>query len=221
MHARIAIEAGYRYGARLPDTVYASLYFADQHWKAPNRARYMAALAEHRPAMATVLDWEEEGQLTTVLDWAEEAAQHVTESVLLIPKVIGGVPRLPRSIGDKRVVLAYSVPTQYGGSAVPLWQFAGWPVHLLGGSPQTQKRAWGRLKHIAEVVSIDGNMHKKMATGRCCYWTLKKTRHGHWQPLNRAVEHDAPDEAFRRSCRNIASAWDHWAADTQSMPLFT
>ena len=44
--AQIAIDAGYKYGARLPATVYHPVYFADQDWHAPDRARYMAALAQ-------------------------------------------------------------------------------------------------------------------------------------------------------------------------------
>ena len=64
--AEIATSHGFRYGAQLPGTVYtdvAPLYFADQDWKEPNRDKYMSALAQHRPHMATVLDWEREEQL--------------------------------------------------------------------------------------------------------------------------------------------------------------
>ena len=61
--AAAAVEAGWLYGARLPSTVYRPVYFADQDWRRPDRARYMAALMAHRPAVASVLDWEREGQL--------------------------------------------------------------------------------------------------------------------------------------------------------------
>lgn len=187
------------------------LAFADQNWKKPDRERYMARLAEHRPALATVLDWEDESQLPEVLSWAEEAAQHVTEAVLVIPKIPGGVPLLPRRIGGKEVWLAYSVPTAYGGSPLGLWEFRGWPVHLLGGSPQRQHEVWTYLRGVAEVRSLDGNMAKKLATGRCCYWTRETTTHGHWQPLARAVEEDAPDECLRRSLVGVRAAWESWA----------
>src|SRR5262252_5969330 len=86
---RIARDTGWLNGARLPDAVYdPPLFFADQHWKEPNRAAYMLALAEHRPAMATVLDWESEEQWPEVMAWAEEAATHA-EKVVIIPKVSG------------------------------------------------------------------------------------------------------------------------------------
>lgn len=211
-HSMIAHAAGWLYGARLPARGLAllPLHMADQDWRRPDRARYMASLAKHRPALATVLDWEHPEQLSEVLSWAEEAAQYATEAVLLIPKVPGGIPLLPRRIGDKDVWLAYSVPTSYGGSPVPLWELRGWTVHLLGGSPQAQRDCWRYLRQIADVRSADCNVAKKLATQRCCYWTRCTTRHGHWQPIQGAVEVGAPDECVRRSVINIREAWEDW-----------
>lgn len=209
----IAHAAGWLYGARLPPKGIAPfpLYFADQDWRRPDRTRYMAELQIRRPVLATVLDWETPEQLPEVLSWAEEAAQHVSEAVLLIPKVPGGVPLLPRRVGGKDVWLAYSVPTAYGGSPVPLWELGGWPVHLLGGSPQKQHDCYRYLRGICDVRSADGNMAKKQATSRCLYWTRRTTSHGHWQPIAREVAEDAPDECIRRSLTNILEAWQDWA----------
>lgn len=170
----------------------------------------MACLKQHRPKFATVLDLEREEQLPEVLSWAEEAAQYVEEAVLLIPKVSGIISRLPRWIGGKEVRLAYSVPTRFAGSPVPLWEHSGWPIHLLGGSPQAQHEIWRHLGGIADVVSLDGNMHKKQATSRCLYWTRQITRYGHWQPLG-GFDGNGPEEAFRRSSINILKAWEEWA----------
>lgn len=199
--AEIAISAGYQYGARLPSRgLPFPPYFADQDWKQPNRTRYMAELAKHRPHMATVLDLEREDQLAEVLGWAEDAAQYVNV-VLIIPKAYGIIARLPRRIGGAEVRLAYSVPTKYGGSTVPVWEFAGWPVHLLGGAPQKQMA----LMHYFNVVSVDGNYHQLMASRYCEFW-----HNGKWHELHDHGEHLAHDaiyEAFRRSCANIAAAW--------------
>ena len=210
---RIALDAGFRYGVRLPDTVYGPLYFADQDWKRPNRAAYMAALALHRPVMATVIDWERDEQLPDVLDWAEEAGQHV-ERVLIVPKVTGGIPRLPRRVGGKDVVLAYSVPTRYGGTQLGAWEFVGWPVHLLGGSPHAQMKIWAHLRCVADVVTADGNMMQKMATRWCQYWMPGNARaaSNRWWPTLIEADgtrwpEDGPYEAFRRSCVNIVAAW--------------
>jgi len=136
----------------------------------------MACLAEHRPAMATVLDWEREDQLTEVPDWAEQAAQYVSQ-VLLVPKVPGGIARLPRRIGGSDVVLAYSVPTRYGGTLLPLRSFEGWPVHLLGGSPQRQMEYRRHLVNGADVVSVDGTYASKMALRYCPFWVPGTARH--------------------------------------------
>lgn len=207
--AALAVAAGWRYGARLPGTVYRPVWFADQNWKNPNRRAYMAALARHRPACATVLDWEREEQLPEVLGWAEEAAGHVAESVLVVPKVVGGVPRVPRVVGGRRVVLAYSVPTSYGGSPVPLWELAGWPVHLLGGSPQAQMRLWSQLSVCCEVVSVDGNMIAQQAR-RGRVWVRRPTRKGHWAQLADLGDGRREGvylECFRRSLAAVSEAW--------------
>jgi hypothetical protein len=205
-----AVAAGWIYGARLPATVYQAVHFADQDWREPNRKAYMAALQLHRPAMATVLDWEREEQLGEVLDWTEEAAQHVRDSVVIIPKVPGGIGLLPREIGGKRIVLGYSVPTSYGGSPVPVWEHAGWPVHFLGGSPQEQMRLWRLFGVICDVVSADGNMAGQQARkGRT--WTRKPGRKGHWQQLSELGdkrEEGVPLECFRRSLAAIRETWE-------------
>lgn len=204
----IARDAGFLLGARLPATVYHPIHFADQEWRKPDRIAYMAALECHRPAMATVLDWERGNQLSEVLEWAEEAAQWV-ERVLIIPKVHAGIDRLPRRVGGKDIVLAYSIPTQYGGTEVPIWEFTGWPIHLLGGSPHRQMHYAAHLNAIADVVSADGNMANKMAhAGR--FWSTTKGPKGHWRNLREigvCLERDNNQEAFRRSCVNIAAAW--------------
>lgn len=206
--AQIAIDAGYEYGAQLPNTVYHPVYFADQNWKKPNRERYMMALSEHRPHIASVLDWEREEQLTEVLSWAEEAAQYV-DVVMLIPKVQGGINRLPRMIGGKQVRLGYSVPTKFAGTELPVWEFNGWPVHLLGGSPHRQMN----LNRYLTVESADGNYAAKLAIN-CQFWTngtatYAKSRY--WPRLVESDEkrwdEDAIYEAFRRSCKNIMEAW--------------
>jgi hypothetical protein len=207
----IATGSGFKYGARLPETVYGPLYFADQNWHTPKRTAYMAALADHKPHIATVLDWEQDDQLPEVLAWAEEAAQFA-EIVIIVPKVMGGIPRLPRSIGGCEVRLGYSVPTSYAGTSLPAWEFAGWPVHLLGGSPHAQMA----LAHYMSVKSVDGNMYQKMATSWCMFWVPGTARYASnrwWPTLTEADgkrwDGDGPHEAFRRSCENIMAAWEH------------
>jgi len=213
--ADIAIEAGYEYGARLPGTVHRPIYFADQDWRSPDLARYVEALKEHRPGMATVLDWEHDDQLAEVMSWAEEVAPLV-ETVIIIPKVFSGIGRLPREIGGRQVRLGYSVPTRYGGTEVPAWEFYGWPVHLLGGSPQRQME----IAKYLDVRSVDGNFAQSMAVRHCQFWvngTAHYANNRWWPTLREANDgvkwpgEDAHHEAFRRSCKNIKEAWNERA----------
>ncbi|HSV85305.1 MAG TPA: DUF6610 family protein [Levilinea sp.] len=213
--ADIAISAGFKYGAQLPNKIYFPLYFADQNWRKPDRAAYMSALAKHRPEMATVLDWERDEQLPEVLSWAEEGAQYANR-VLIIPKVNGGVSKIPRRVGGADVILAYSVPSKYGGTKLPLWDFAGWPVHLLGGSPNAQIKYYLHLAGICDVVSADGNYMLKMALSYCSYYShhradVPNARRHPWVTLVEADgerwKSDALYEAFRRSCVNIMTTW--------------
>jgi hypothetical protein len=194
--AKIAIDAGFLYGAQLPNTVYFPPYFVDQNWKKPDLEKYAAAVAKHKPKIASVLDWERPGQLPEVLEWAETIAPFV-EVVMIIPKVSGGAAKLPPQIAGRPIRLGYSVPTKFGGTPLNYSEFYGWPVHLLGGSPKKQRRLSGFLN----VVSVDGNYAQKMAVRYNEFWDG-----ANWRELSDyggKVENDAPYEAFRRSCINI------------------
>lgn len=210
--AEIAIDAGFMYGSQIPETIHWPIYFADQDWQKPDKDIYISGLKEHRPTMATVLDWEQSEQLPEVLSWAEAAAAYV-ETVVIIPKVQGGIIRLPRTIAGAKVRLGYSVPTKYAGTELPLWEFIGWPIHLLGGSPQKQIE----LSKYLDVRSADGNMANKMAVRHCQYWVNGTARYAsnRWWPTLKEANNgtnwegeNAHYEAFRRSCENIFKAWN-------------
>lgn len=215
----IALAAGFLYGAQLPCATYAPVWFADNEYRRPDKDAYIAALAEHRPAVATVLDWMRDEDLPEVLDWAERAAEYVRERLIVIPKVVSWdnpIRRIPRRIGGKDVVLGYSVPTSHGGTDVPLYQFKKWPIHLLGGSPHAQMRYARRFQAIADVVSVDGNMHCQQAQ-RCRFWRAEKGSKGHWVQLSEVGLGDYGEgsnlKAFELSCQNIAAAWGAPALD--------
>jgi hypothetical protein len=150
---QIARSLGWLPGARSDETiadVHRPLSLLDVHWTRYDWQAYTAVAARERPALAVVPDTASLSDVPRTLAQAEELAAHVTEAVLIVPKAAGVVERLPRCIGGREVRLAYSVPTKYGGVGdVPLWEFGGWPVHLLGGSPAAQIRhahyldAWG------------------------------------------------------------------------------
>lgn len=208
-YAEIAITAGFTYGAQLPGTVYFRPEFVDQDWRNPDFDIYMSQLKKYKPRMATVIDWEHEVQLPDVLVWAESAAVFV-DHVLIIPKVPGRVHLLPKIIGGKPVRLGFSVPTKHGGTSCWPSEFLGWPVHLLGGSPHAQKN----YAQYMNVVSVDGNMHNKMANQFCAFYDpAKTTRCGYWPKIQdydgRKWPGDGANyEAFRRSCENIKKFWN-------------
>jgi len=199
--AAAAVAAGWRYGARLPAKVYQSVHFADQDWRRPDRDGYMRALRAHRPAVATVLDWERAEQFGEVMSWAAEASRHVAR-VVVVAKVSGLCSLIPRAVGGAEVLIGYSVPTAYGGSEICLWEIGRRPVHLLGGSPQKQLS----LARYLNVVSVDGNMAHQQAH-RCRYWSRKKGPHGHWRQLGGAPAPGDNLRCFARSLENIATAW--------------
>lgn len=208
--AEIAIQHGFAYGAQLPNTIYYQPQFVDQNWRNPVRDKYMASLAQYKPELATVLDLEREEQFDEVVSWAHEAAEHVTESVIIIPKVFSAIQKLPREINGKPVRLGYSVPTRFAGTEVPIWEFSGWPVHLLGGSPQEQMK----LAKYMNVSSADGNYAHKMALRWNQFFapgSARYARNRFWPQLceakNGGIHHDAPYYAFTLSCINIQAAW--------------
>ena len=229
--ADIAIEAGFFYGSQLPETVYHAPYLVDQDWKEPNRVAYMDALKFWMPPVATVLDWEvtqarpcADANFKETMCWAEEASQYAG-AIIIIPKVVGVVHRIPRMVGGKPIILGYSIDTGYGGTKCDLSEFAGRDIHLLGGSPQEQMRIWREL-HLPgmrllpfddspRVVSVDGNMAQKQAIRRNRVWQAETPKwvspHRHWPSLQELDGEkwgkDAPYEAFRRSCKNIMDEW--------------
>jgi len=208
-YAEVALDAGWHYGAQLPNPSYFRPYFIDQDWKNPDFEGYVAAASRYQPYLATVLDWERVEQWDEVMRWAEAVSPYV-ETVIVIPKVVGQTWRIPSLIGGKSVRLGYSVKTSWAGTPVPLSEFEDRPVHLLGGSPHEQLE----LAHKLNVVSVDQSIAQQMAN-RCAYWIPRPLwRHAkasHFVTLREADGGwdgmDAPYEAFRRSCNNLAMAW--------------
>lgn len=207
---RIAIELGYTNGARLPDTVYhPPLGFADQNWelakKDPTyRAKYMQALATHKPRLATVQDLEHPDQLDDILSWAVEASGYVSEAVLIIPKYAGVIDMLPRALNGKEIRLAYSVPTKHGKTEVNPSEFRDYPVHLLGGSPVQQLR----YSRALNVVSVDGNQAKLFAHKMSIFLN----RPDRYRPQLSSLGYkysgvEAQLLAFRISMVNITAMW--------------
>lgn len=207
-YAAIALRYGFGYGAQLPSAVYHPLAFADQNYHNPTRRRYMHALKKHRPAMATVLDWEAHCTEDEVMNWATEAAWYVPE-VIIIPKVPGTIHRIPERIGKAVVRLGYSVESGWGKTDVDFSEFGNRPVHLLGGEARKQYM----LRDCMNVQSADWNAAHGHAS-RNRFLTLGVTagaKNKHYPLLKESVygdvKHDKPYLAFELSCMNIKALW--------------
>ncbi len=195
---------GVRTGAIVYDEA-RPLALLDVHWERYDWARHVALCRQERPALAVVPDTMTLADLPRTLAQAEELAPHVAEAVLVVPKCSGLIAQLPRCVGGRPVRLAYSVPTRYGGvGAVPIWEFGGWPAHLLGGSPRQQIAC----AHYLAVRSADGNMCHRIAQ-RGVVFCLDGSRRT-VQDLDGTRWHDdagLPYEALRRSLVNIPLLW--------------
>lgn len=197
--ANIAVSNGMLYGAQLPSSTYEDVYFADQNWRKPNLQKYLNAIMIHKPSLATVLDYDHNATLDDVLMWSEAVSPYV-DTVIIIPKISGTIDKIPTAINGKPVRLGYSVPTKFGATDVPIWEFGRREVHLLGGSPVNQLM----LSRYLNVMSVDGNYLQKIAhwgrffDGRQGYKTLSD--YGR-------VDEDMPYVAFETSVKNFVKAW--------------
>ena len=198
----IAMNYGFKYGAQLPDTIYGKLYFADQNWKKPNKKLYMEYIKKYKPYIATIIDWERPNQYSEIIEWGDEISEYV-KKIIIIPKVRGSVNKIPKTINGKEIILGYSIPTKYGSTPVPVEEFKGWKIHLLGGSPLKQIYYFKKLHALSKIYSIDGNYFRYKAVRFCEFWNLS----GKWTPDGKANIVDAPYYCFEKSCKNLASFW--------------
>lgn len=124
--------------------------FVDIDWKNYCFERHLDTVVEHQPRITIARDVECIFQLDSILREAEALRKH-SQQVAIVPKDANLNGRLQELIPSE-FILAYSVPTRYGGTEVSIDSFDR-PVHLLGGRPDVQRRLADRLK----VYSLDCN----------------------------------------------------------------
>lgn len=192
-HAAIALEAGFAYGVCSGHRPHAPVTFLDLDYRRPDVLRHVRLAAALRPQLAVAGDFD-----------TEDGAGRVLETAAALRPLVGDVVVVPKDAGLVRLVPAWcvvglSVPTRFGATQAPYWEYAGRRLHLLGGSPHAQMTLWRYFGPA--VVSVDGNSHQKAAR----YGTVWER--GSWR---RGAEPAGPDlvtRAFARSCANIAEAW--------------
>jgi hypothetical protein len=152
----IAAEYGWHPGARYTNMrdvktfSFQHVGFLDINWKKYNFQKHLDTAALHRPKITIARDIECITSLDSILLEAEKL-QQFSDHVALVPKDIKLNGRISELI-PKNFILAYSVPTRYGGTKVSIESFDR-PVHLLGGRPEVQRKIADKLK----VFSIDCN----------------------------------------------------------------
>jgi hypothetical protein len=150
----IAARFGWLPGARYTNLrdvrEFAKIGFIDIDWKHYDFQRHIDAVKATRPLLTVARDVEHYSELRQVLRQAEQLAKHA-EHVVVVPKDRRLVPLL-KTIAS-HFILGYSVPTKYGLTTIPPASFDGWPVHLLGGRPDSQRE----LARALNVVSVDCN----------------------------------------------------------------
>lgn len=124
--------------------------FLDIDWKSYCFQSHMKAATIARPLITVARDVECLTQLDGILREAEELQNH-SRYVIIVPKDIRLSNILEAEI-PSNYILGYSVPTKYGGTAIPAQAFTR-ATHLLGGRPDVQRK----LADLIPVVSFDCN----------------------------------------------------------------
>jgi hypothetical protein len=200
---QVALDCGLLLGVRSDHKALGyHVTFLDVSYRNPDFARHVQATKRLAPKYVVVPDLSEEGTFEedirraiaqwTVLSWYAEIA-------LFVPKLPGQASLLP-----SQAVLAYSVPTRYGGARYDICELYGRRVHLLGGSPHAQRSIYWKLAYHGEVLSVDGNMTQKMAVCFAKYWKDDRwLRHEAYY----AGAEDLYLDCFTRSCANVSTMW--------------
>ena len=209
IHSNIAIECGWLYGSQPIGKVYNKVSFTDLDYKniTPEYLElYTNFVDEHRPKYAICPDIFHLSDLDKTVTFALDKLSGKTENIIIVPKICGCIEQLPSELNGTQLMLGYSVPTRYGATEVPLWEFQNdFNIHLLGGSPHEQTVIY---RYISNVVSVDISQIQKCARfGK--YWCNKIQRYIHTNQRGRFVE-----EMFRKSCKNIKEFWDNYEKDT-------
>jgi len=124
--------------------------FVDIDWKNYDFSKHLDVVATYKPRITMARDVECIFSLDSILKEAEQLLLH-SEQVAIVPKDPNLNERLSELI-PSNFILAYSVPTRYGGTQVSIESFDR-PVHLLGGRPDVQRALADKLK----VYSMDCN----------------------------------------------------------------
>lgn len=170
--------------------------FLDMDWNDPDPELLLSEARRHRPKYAVAGDYLRESDNVEQVNQRAEQLREYAENVIVVPKSDGDLQYVP-----EWCVVGYSVPTEYGGTDIPLREYRDIPqqIHVLGGTPHRQFGIVGQL-WLDSVCSIDGNSIHKAATIGAKAWHPDVP---HWRKVN---GEDAVERAYRQSVDNLLSA---------------
>ena len=171
--------------------------FLDIDWKNYELSRHLDIAARIKPRITVARDVESIFEIDSILREAEELNRYA-KLVAIVPKDIRLAKRLEELIPE-RFILAYSVPTKYGGTSIPTEDFSR-PVHLLGGRPEIQRQ----LADEMNVISFDCN--------RFTY----DAKYGDYFDgvIFRPHPSGGYERCLRESIQNINLLWDDYSLDS-------
>lgn len=124
--------------------------FIDIDWKNYEFNKHLEIVVKIQPYLTIARDIETLKNLDKILKEAEILKKY-SKFVAVVPKDPALSGKVDKLI-PKYFLLAYSVPTKYGGTKIPVSYFDR-PVHLLGGRPDIQRS----LANNMNVFSFDCN----------------------------------------------------------------
>ena len=153
---RIAVENGWYPAARYTNlrdvrsVEFIGRGLLDIHWTNYDFERHLDVAAAIQPRITVARDILSISAMDAILKEAEQLNRHA-KLVAIVPKDIRLAGKLEEII-PAEFILAYSVPTKYGGTPLSPKDFRR-PVHLLGGRPEIQRT----LAEQMNVISLDCN----------------------------------------------------------------
>lgn len=150
---RLATKFGWLPGAKYSNLrdvkSFRKVGFIDIDWKHYDFEKHLEAVIKTKPLFTVAKDIEHIDEIDEILRQAKYLSKYAKQ-VIIVPKCL----KLKYELDDLpgKFLLGYSVPTQYGGTKIPIKYFRK-PVHLLGGRPDIQRK----LAKKMHVVSIDCN----------------------------------------------------------------
>jgi hypothetical protein len=167
--------------------------FLDMEWEDPDPDHLIDAAERHRPKYAVAGDYLRDQDNAAAVHERADRLREFVENVIVVPKSPGDLDRVP-----EWCVVGYSVPTEYGGTDIPLRAYRDitQPIHVLGGTPHRQLEVAGRL-WLDSICSMDGNSIHKAATIGAKAWHPTVPR---WRKVD---GEDAVERAYRKSVDNL------------------